>query len=342
MKVKRREILNRGRPVRRRHARPGTDYLGSNCGRYRATLARHGEDVANRDPATTNRQDVKRTLKRWSHPNTQRTCRAHLVSFYRWAMEEGHRKDNPAEQTRRPRRRPPQIYRLTQAEAARMLAACRGRRERWAIHLGICAGARSQELRGLQGRHFARPGSIWISADIAKGSRERWVPVLPELEPIVADIREHLQDNDYVLPAQRWRNPGVNTTKVDLSKRPSSAQALYYLVKDVAARAGIAGNVHPHTLRHAFADHVARSAGVHNAQAMLGHANLGTTQAYLGGPTLDELTAAVRGLRFAEVVERVFSPIVESLAGASRSLEPKIRLYLRFFQGTGRAAPPEE
>lgn len=67
---------------------------------YRGTLTRHGEDVSNRDPSKTNRVDVKRTLTRWHHPNTQRTCRAHLVSFYRWSMEEGLRKDNPAEQTR--------------------------------------------------------------------------------------------------------------------------------------------------------------------------------------------------------------------------------------------------
>ena len=78
-------------------------------------------------------------------------------------------------------------------------------------------------------------------------------------------------------------------------------------------------------MRHAFADHIARSAGVHNAQAMLGHASIGTTQTYLGGPTLDELTASVKGLRFAEVVERVFSPIAAALANpveAPTGIEP--------------------
>ena len=292
---------------------------------YRATLNRRADDLGNRDPATANRLDVKRTLSRWDHANTQRTCRAHLVSFYRWTMEEGYRKDNPAEQTRRPKRQPPEVYRVTRDEAARMLAACRGRRERWAIHLGICAGLRNQELRGLQGRHLARPGAIWVSADIAKGARERWVPVLPELEPIVAEIREHLADDDYVLPAQRWRDPGLNRTRADRAKYPSSSQALRSLVKRVAARAGIAGNVHPHTMRHAFADHIARSAGVQNAQAMLGHASIGTTQGYLGAPTLDELTVAVRDVSFAKVVERVFSPLAESLANpveAPTGIEP--------------------
>src|SRR4051794_5153642 len=34
----------------------------------RATLDLHAEDVSNRDPATTNRDDVKGTLPRWTHP----------------------------------------------------------------------------------------------------------------------------------------------------------------------------------------------------------------------------------------------------------------------------------
>jgi hypothetical protein len=52
-----------------------------------------------------------------------------------------------------------------------MLAAVRGARERRAIFLGLCAGLRNAELRGLQGRHFARDGLIWVSSDIAKGKR---------------------------------------------------------------------------------------------------------------------------------------------------------------------------
>jgi integrase len=54
---------------------------------------------------------------------------------------------------------------------------------------GLCAGIRNRELRGRQGRHFQREGWLWISAEIAKGGRERWVPVLPELVPIAREIR---------------------------------------------------------------------------------------------------------------------------------------------------------
>jgi site-specific recombinase XerD len=73
---------------------------------YRAALNRLGDVVGNRDPFTINRNDIKRTLSHWKHPNTQRTNRAILTSFFRWAVEEGYRPHNPAEQTRRPRRVP--------------------------------------------------------------------------------------------------------------------------------------------------------------------------------------------------------------------------------------------
>ena len=78
-------------------------------------------------PSYVGRDDVKRTLRRWTHPNTQRKNRAILVSFYDWAMEEGYRKDNPARQTRPPKSKPPKVYRLTRAEVAAFLAAAADR-----------------------------------------------------------------------------------------------------------------------------------------------------------------------------------------------------------------------
>jgi len=41
----------------------------------------------------------------------------------------------------------------------------------------------------------------------------------------------------------------------------------------------------------------ARHAGIKNAQALLGHADVGTTQMYTGAPTLDELAKAIEGYR---------------------------------------------
>lgn len=323
---------------------------------YRHALNVHCEDVGGYDPAFADRDDVKKTLRRWSNPNTQRKNRSILVSFYDWCMEEGYRPDNPARQTQRPKKRPTTVYRLTRGEAEGMLAATLGDRERRAIYLGVCAGLRNAELRGLQGRHFQRPGFVHVSADIAKGGRERYVPVVGELGEIVAEIVEHVGWDDHVLPAQRWRDGFAKDARMDLSKRSCSSQALRTLVMTVAKRAGIKAHIHPHLMRHAFADHVARYAGIKNAQYMLGHANVGTTETYVGEPTLDELAAALRGLGFTtgtgvREIQPGFSleartgiepvptsgerlePEIETLLSG---LRPTIELYTDHF--TGRAA----
>ena len=264
---------------------------------YRTTLLAHAEDVDNRDPRKTGRDDVKKTLRRWSNPNSQGKNRSILVAFYDWATEEGLRETNPARRTPAPKRRKPTVYRLTRNEARALLRACKTERERWAINLALFTGARRAELLGFQGRHFRRPDLVHFSADIAKGGRERWVPVLPELAPIVREI-QRLEDDDYVLCTQRWRDPGINREIERKRKYPASPQVLWRLVREIGERAGIRHPIRPHLLRHAFADYIAEAAGdVRIAQLLLGHAELGTTQTYLGQPSIERLLLAVQGLR---------------------------------------------
>jgi integrase/recombinase XerD len=264
---------------------------------YRAKLDAHAEDVSERDPSKTGRDDVKRTLRRWEHPNSQRQAHAVLTSFYDWCMEEGIRDTNPARMVRRAKARKVSIYRPTREEVVRLVAAAETPRERWAVHLGVLAGLRREEMRLLRKEHFARFGFIHVSSDIAKGNRERWVPVLPELEPIVAEILLLVAPGRYVLPGRRSVSAdGRALRDVD---SPISDAGLYQLVKRVGRRAGLAVEIGPHTLRHAFGDHVTRQAGLKVAQELMGHASSATTEsAYTGRATLDELAAGVKGFAY--------------------------------------------
>jgi integrase/recombinase XerC len=266
---------------------------------YRSRLQALADDTGNRDPRTIGRDEIKATLRRWKHPNTQRVAHAVYTAFFDWTMEEGLRPANPARQVRKAKKRPSEIYRLSRTEVVALMDACATTREQRLIHLGVLAGLRNQELRGLRGEHLARPGAVWVSADIAKGRRERWVPVLAELEPIVAEIQAHVAAGEYVMPSRRPLNPPANTQWRENPRKPSSAQAVWRLVGDVARRAGIHAHVHPHLLRHAFGDHVARHSGLRAAQELLGHASVDTTQqTYTSRPTLDELTVSVHGLTY--------------------------------------------
>ncbi len=114
----------------------------------------------------------------------------------------------------------------------------------------------------------------------------------------MAEIRFNVCESEFVLPAQRFRDPPFNRERADLAWRPSSSQALRTLVMGVAERAGISADIHPHLLRRAYADHVARFAGIRNAQFLLGHAGIATTEIYVGRPTPDELVEALDGFSF--------------------------------------------
>ena len=266
---------------------------------YRHRLNAHGADIGNRDPRTVGRADIKRTLSRWEQANTQRNAHAILISFYDWTCEEGIRKDNPARQVRKAKRRETSVYRLTRGEVVSLIDACQTTRERRVIVLGVCVGARNQELRGLRGEHFQREGWVWISPDIGKGKRERWVPVLEEAIEVVEGIRSAVAPEHFIVPTRRMADPPWNTRWTEFPDQPSSAQTIWRTVGEIGKRAGIAAHIYPHLLRHAYGDHLCRHAGIRAAQALLGHANIDTTAStYTAGPGLEELAVSVHGFSY--------------------------------------------
>lgn len=266
---------------------------------YRVTLYAHCDDVGDRDPSKPGRGDVKKTLDRWPNPNTRSQKHAILKAFYDWAVEEDIRKDNPARAVRRPKTRAPQVFRPSLDEVVRIMDACRRPKEQWAIHLGVLAGLRSQELRGLRARHLRREGWVWVPGEIAKGGKERWVPVLPELEPFVDEILLTVARDEYVIAPRRRAHLSRDDEWVDRHEKQMSPSSLYKLVQAVGVRADLPAPITPHSLRHAFGDHVARYAGLKAAQALMGHASAATTaDSYTNRASLEELSVSVHGFTY--------------------------------------------
>ncbi len=63
--------------------------------------------------------------------------------------------------------------------------------------------------------------------------------------------------------------------------RGLTRQGIWKIVRKYAVQVGLAGKVHPHTFRHSFATHLLEGgADLRSVQAMLGHADIATTQVY--------------------------------------------------------------
>ncbi len=68
---------------------------------------------------------------------------------------------------------------------------------------------------------------------------------------------------------------------VNCSGGPMSRQGFWKIIKYYGEKAGIDADITPHTLRHSFAAHlIGRGADLHAVQAMMGHSDMATTQAY--------------------------------------------------------------
>lgn len=293
---------------------------------YRTKLERLGEQVRNRDPRTVGRSDVRVVLAHWTNPNSQRQAHAIFAAFFDWCMTEPRDrseremivKRNPARTIQRARSTRPQVYRMSRDEVVRFLDASNDkRRDRWVAHLGCCAGLRSQEIRGLQGRHFVRPGWVWVSRDISKGDRERWVPILTDLEPVVDEILLQVGHGEFVVPGQRSSGHPSPSIMRDTRKQVS-ASAVYKQVIAIGERAGVIGRVTPHIMRHAYGDHIARYAGLRIAQALMGHERVDTTAStYVDRVDLDEIAAQVRGFSYrrTSVIDLPSAPSTQTADG---------------------------
>jgi integrase/recombinase XerD len=109
---------------------------------------------------------------------------------------------------------------------------------------------------------------------VGKGRKERAVPIGSFARQRVLD---YLQEARPKILAGRL-SPYLFLTRTG---RRFSRQGFWKRLRLAVRRAGLAGQVSPHTLRHAFATHlVERGADLRAVQMMLGHADISTTQIY--------------------------------------------------------------
>jgi site-specific recombinase XerD len=111
-----------------------------------------------------------------------------------------------------------------------------------------------------------------------KGGKLRIVFISDSAKRILEQYIKKRRDIDEALFVRLRTGMHKEADAEGLRLTPRSIQRI---VKKYSTKAGIVKDVHPHTLRHTFAtDLLQNGADIRSVQAMLGHANITTTQIY--------------------------------------------------------------
>jgi integrase/recombinase XerD len=203
---------------------------------------------------------------------------AGVRGFYRFLRMSGHIQQNPAEDFQAPRAFStlPKFLSLEEVDAllaAPDAATPRGLRDRALLEVLYATGLRVSELVGLRVTDV-RLDQGFVQC-LGKGSKERAVPLGDEASNWV---------RKYVSGARPELSRGRPSSWLFLNARlgqPLSRVGFWKILKQYGRQVGIRSTLTPHVLRHSFATHLLeRGADLRAIQAMLGHADLSTTQIY--------------------------------------------------------------
>jgi len=147
-----------------------------------------------------------------------------------------------------------------------------GVRDAAMIQLMYASGLRVSELVSVQlSRIDLQRGLVQV---LGKGSKERIIPMGERAARRIAR---------WLLEGRPVFDPGGTQPAVFLSRRGTAMtrQNFWQRLRRYAVLAGVKGKVSPHVLRHSFATHLLENgADLRSVQAMLGHADITTTQIY--------------------------------------------------------------
>ena len=253
----------------------------------RNSVESYGRDLAKLGAwAEKNNFDVvnltKQDLREWLidlagaplSENSKRRLISALRGFYKFLQFDGHIKKNPAEDLIAPQKSFYLPRFLTEFEIENLFAAPDvageiGLRDRAILELMYASGLRVSEAVSL--RIFDVDVDAGILTCTGKGNKTRKVP-------LGKSAVEWLKS--YLIHRRKKENVEIHNLFVSSLGKPLTRQIIHKLVSEYARKCGLE-DVSPHTLRHSFATHLLQhGADSRSVQAMLGHADISTTQIY--------------------------------------------------------------
>ena len=211
-------------------------------------------------------------------PRTRARIISGIRTFFKCLKIDGYITANPSTLLENPQtgRHLPEV--LTVGEIDDMIAAidldsAEGQRNRAIMETLYGCGLRVSELVNLEmSKVFLDEQYIVVKG---KGNKERLVPIS---EVAIKEIKEYLPQR-----AQLDIKPGEDHILfLNRRGRRLTRVMIFYIIKRLAALAGIKRDISPHTLRHSFATHLLEGgANLRAIQQMLGHENISTTEIYI-------------------------------------------------------------
>ncbi|MBY0474823.1 MAG: site-specific tyrosine recombinase XerD [Nitrosomonas sp.] len=200
-----------------------------------------------------------------------------LKRFYRFLLRQGKISTDPSLNIETPKLQRHLPESLSEKEVEQLLCAPDlmqplGLRDRAMLEVLYASGLRVSELINLK---YSQVGmDMGVLRVMGKGRKER-------LAPLGEESLEWL--DRYTKDARPLLLNGIVTDTIFVTTRGAAMtrQAFWYLIKRYAQFVGIAKQLSPHTLRHAFATHLLNhGADLRVVQLLLGHADISTTQIY--------------------------------------------------------------
>lgn len=110
---------------------------------------------------------------------------------------------------------------------------------------------------------------------IGKGDKERLVPIGRDAVKYIKLYKDTIRIH------QRAQKGNEDILFLNRFGKSLSRVMIFYIIKDMALKAGITKNISPHTFRHSFATHLVEGgADLRAVQEMLGHESITTTEIY--------------------------------------------------------------
>ena len=232
-------------------------------------------------------------------PSSQARTVAALRCFFRFCVESEYLGRDPAHVLRTPKKRQALPDVLDRSELSRLLQmpgrdgiwsrAHSGKPERDRLLLALFAygGLRRSELLGLDWDDVDLERRL-IRVRVAKGGRQRVLPIHPALVPLLLDYRATRTPADH---------PALFVGVLGNRLSPTILSTTFRRYTDAA---GVAKRkrITPHTLRHVFATELlSAGANLRQIQELLGHKHLDSTQRYTH-VAAHQLRGAVKRLQF--------------------------------------------